>query len=490
MFNNVALHESRTVSGSKTRPKRAQATRTEASELPTMLYEQRQLGRYRLCLKVATGGMASVYLARLEAREDLHRLVALKVLHPRLTRDPDFADMFFDEARIATLIRHPYVCSVFDFDVVDGSYFLAMELLVGESLRRVHNALVRERERGDPAHHAACVARMLTDACEGLHAAHELRDATGRPLSVVHRDIAPDNLFLTHDGIVKVVDFGVASAARRRHRTRTGIIKGKLAYIAPEVFRGARPDRRTDVWGIGAVLWEMLTLRRLFHRSTDVATLGAVLDAEIPAPSTVRAGLPKELDAIVMRALAREPKDRYETARALGRDLSSCIGCGGRVVDNATLCDWMDRLFPGGRIAHQRVIELAAWSPHNEPTRPAVRTAFRASAAIAPRSRPKRRWWFGLAITALVAALLAFALLAHPPRFEHRQSSAEPSRARQEPATSAATVIEAPSRAPVVLELGVTREGGEHQTLLRIRPEPQGDFRVEEMDAVAAPEPK
>jgi serine/threonine-protein kinase len=452
--------------------------RSAASELPTTLYEPRQLGRYRLCLKVATGGMASVYLARLEARDDLHRLVALKVLHPRLTRDPDFADMFFDEARIASLIRHPYVCSVFDFDVVDGSYFLAMELLVGESLRRVHHALVREGDPGDPVRHAACVARMMTDACEGLHAAHELRDSSGQSLAVVHRDIAPDNLFLTHDGIVKVVDFGVASAARRRHRTRTGVIKGKLAYVAPETLRGTTPDRRTDVWGLGAVLWEMLTLKRLFHRSTDVATLGAVLDADIPAPSTVRAGLPKELDAIVLRALARDAKDRYATTRALGRELSRCIVDCAQVVDNATLCEWMERLFPGGRAAHERVIELAAGSPL-EPTRPTARAIPREALRSPSRSIGMRRMGAGVLASAVVALLLVLTFVVRP---ERRGSTVTPdaNRSRAEPPSPGAPMIGVAPRQPVVLELGVTREGGEHQTLLRIRSEPQGDFRVEE----------
>lgn len=458
-----------------------------------MLHEQRHLGRYRLCRKIASGGMASVYLARLEVGADLHRLVALKVLHPRLTRNPQFADMFFDEARIATLIHHPYVCSVFDFGVVDGTYFLAMELLLGESLKRVHHALVRGRGQGDPARHAAYVARMLTDACEGLHAVHELREESGQSLGVVHRDVAPDNLFLTNDGVVKVVDFGIACASRRRHRTRTGIIKGKFAYVAPELLRGARPGRSADVWGIGVVLWEMLTLRRLFHRSTDVATLGAVLDVDVPPPSTVRAGLPTELDAIVLRALARNPDDRYETIRELGRDLTRFGAQRGEGVDNAVLSEWMDSLFPGGRVAHQRLLELATSSPSHETKASTGRTTPRRGL---PRPVPipsmgGRR--LGLLSIPVAAVLLGLALAACLGHGSHGAVPVASSLQRHEAAALAQGPASGGPRQPGVLELAVTREGGEHHTLIRIRPEPQGDFRVDDPtkvavdDSIAAP---
>jgi serine/threonine protein kinase len=457
---------------------------TGVPELPTMLPEQRQLGPYRLCLKLAAGGMASVYIARLQVREELHRLVALKVLHPRLTRNPQFADMFFDEARIATLIHHPYVCSVFDFDVVDGTYFLAMELLLGESLKRVYQALARGREQGDPARHVAYVARMLTDACEGLHAVHELREDTGQSLGVVHRDVAPDNLVLIHDGVVKVVDFGVASGARRRHRTRTGIVKGKFAYIAPELLRGARPERSADVWGLGVVLWEMLTLRRLFHRSTDVATLGAVLDVDVPPPSAVRAGLPKELDAVVLRALARNPHDRYSTTRELGRDLTRFVAQRGEAVDNASLSEWLDGLFPGGRTAHQRRVELATHSLAHEPRPSARRTAPRRAVLRSMSIPAKGRRRLGLLAMPVAAVLLGLVLMAclghgsRGPDLHWREATS----LAQGPAAGG-------PRQPGVLELAVTREGGEHRTLIRIRPEPQGDFRVDNTTSVAVDDP-
>jgi serine/threonine protein kinase len=452
--------------------------KSDVPELPTMLYEQRQIGRYRLCQKVAAGGMATVYVARLEIGPELHRLVALKVLHPRLTRNPEFADMFLDEARIATLIHHPYVCSVFDFGVVDGTHFLAMELLTGESLKRVHRALVRGRGQGDPARHAAYVARMLTDACEGLHAVHELREESGQSLGVIHRDVAPDNLLLTNDGVIKVVDLGIACAARRRHRTRTGIIKGKFAYVAPELLRGARPERSADVWGIGVVLWEMLTLRRLFHRSTDVATLAAVLDMDVPPPSTARAGLPKELDAIVLRALARNPDDRYATIRELGRDLTRFVAQRGEEVDNAVLSEWMDCLFPGGRVAHQRFLELATSLPSHETRASAPRTPPRRalSRSVPIPSEGRRR--LGLVSIPVAAVLLGLALAACLGHSSHGAVPVASSLQRHEAAALAQGPAAGGLRQPGVLELAVTREDGEHHTLIRILPEPQGDFRV------------
>jgi serine/threonine-protein kinase len=205
----------------------------------------------------------------------------------------------------------------------------------------------------------------------------------------------------------------------------------------------------------------------------------------------VRPGLPKELDAIVLRALAREPDDRYETTRALGRELSASIVACGQVVDNAVLCDWMERLFPGGRAAHQRVIELATSSAANEPTRRAPRPTPPDESRAPRRSGAVRRVLVGLLASAVVASLLALALVVRPYRSVHPATSADSNRPLPEaPPPATPSIVGAP-RQPVVLELGVTREGGEHHTLLRIRSEPQGDFRVEEaVDAGMTPAAK
>src|SRR5690606_32832943 len=191
--------------------------------------ERRSLGPYELCMHIGWGGMANVYLARDDRRTGIHRFVAVKCMRPHLAADPVYVEMFLDEAHIASQLRHPNVCQVFDYGAYDDEHFLAMEYLRGETL-----ATLRSHERlvaGSPRAHALRLARLLVDVCEGLHAAHELCDLHGRPLEVVHRDVSPDNIFLTYEGVAKLVDFGTAKASCQRHQTDTGLLKGKLAYI-------------------------------------------------------------------------------------------------------------------------------------------------------------------------------------------------------------------------------------------------------------------
>lgn len=323
--------------------------------------ERQRLGPYRLCMELASGGMASVYLARTEGHTAVSRFVALKRVHPHLATDAGFVEMFLDEARIASLVQHPNVCSVLDFDCVDGQYYLAMEFLVGETLASVFRAMVhRPSDDTRAPSRASLVARVVADACEGLHAAHELRDPSGNPLRVVHRDVSPENLFLTYTGVVKVVDFGVARASSQRHLTVPGMIKGKLAYMPPEVLRGVSPDRRADVWAIGVVLWELLTGTRLFHRGTDIETLATIAEVRIPPPSTVASDVPADFDDIVLKALASDPDARYQTARDLAKDLTLALARRGDAVGLAELSEWMDELFPAGAACKRHLLEMAA----------------------------------------------------------------------------------------------------------------------------------
>ncbi len=329
-------------------------------EAPPLLEPTRErLGPYRLCLKIASGGMATVYLARADANIGHNRFVALKVIHPHLANDRDFVQMFMDEAEIAARIHHANVCTVYDYDVERGSYYIAMEYLAGRSMISIWRRTLR-RPPANVRRHAKLVARALADACEGLHAAHELTDAEGEPLDVVHRDVSPENVFVTYDGITKVVDFGIASAARKRHRTRTGIVKGKFAYVAPEFLDSqARPDRRADIWGMGVIAWELLTGQRLFHRESDLETLRAVQEGKVTPPSEVRGELPQELDEIVMRALCPDPDERYETAREFGKALARFAGTGDEAVGSAELAEWMEELFPGGAEHSTRLLDVA-----------------------------------------------------------------------------------------------------------------------------------
>lgn len=285
-----------------------------------------RLGRYRLVREIASGGMATVNLA---VAEGLDKLVALKIIHPHLAQEENFVRMFLDEARLASAISHRNVCNVFDFGETDGRYYIAMDYLAGQSLRDVLRRMRKADLQMEPLRVSAYVAYMIAEACEGLHAAHELHGAEGQPLNVVHRDVSPHNLFVTYDGNVSVVDFGIARASDRVQNTATGVLKGKFSYMAPEQMRQLEIDRRADVWALGVVLWESLTLQRLFVRASQADTVMSVMMDRLRPPSEVRADIPKELDNITMHALARNPTQRFSTAREMGRELMRfCRDCG------------------------------------------------------------------------------------------------------------------------------------------------------------------
>jgi eukaryotic-like serine/threonine-protein kinase len=316
------------------------------------------LGRYELRQPLGTGGMASVYMAVTRSSSGFHKPFALKRMHPHLAQDPTFAAMFFDEARIASSIVHPNVCAVVDYGEVGGELYMAMELLVGEPfgllLARLRSLPAADRARAHPV-----VVSLLADACEGLHAAHELEGPGGERLHVVHRDISPHNLMVTYDGVMKVVDFGVARAAGQRHHTTTGEVKGKFSYMAPEQMRGEPVDRRADVWSLGVVLWEALALRPLFRRTSQTETVLAVIAAEVPSLHALDPSIDPALDAIVQAALAPDRGHRYATARDLGRVLRSWALQSQPGMDAGYVAEWMRCLFPQELAAkRERIREL------------------------------------------------------------------------------------------------------------------------------------
>lgn len=318
-----------------------------------------RIGRYQLCFELASGGMASVYLARADGPPGFQKLVALKRIHPHLAQERDYVDMFLDEARIASRITHPNVCSVFDFGEVDDEYFIAMEYLVGEPLSRVHRRVVANADQRHSPLLPARMARIVAQACEGLHAAHELKDVDGESLHVVHRDVSAENLFVTYDGTTQVVDFGIAHARQRVHHTEAGQVKGTFPYMAPEQMTAGGVDRRVDIWALGTVLWELLTSRRLFMRDTDVNTMYAVLSSEIRPPSEYREGISPELDEVVLKALHRNPDERWQTAREMGKALRRALAKEPELIGPAEIADWMTELFPDGEARKQRLMEIA-----------------------------------------------------------------------------------------------------------------------------------
>ena len=279
------------------------------------------LGPYRVVDEIGVGGMATVELARMDGAGGFQKWVAIKRIHPHLTEDQQFINMFLDEARIAASISHPNVAQVFDLGKHENTYWIAMEYLHGEPLREI----MRINEETQASIQPELAARVIADAAEGLHAAHELRGKDGKPLNLVHRDVTPHNLFITYDGVVKVVDFGIAKVTDSLSNTHAGTIKGKIAYMSPEQVRGKKIDRRTDVFALGVVLWEMTTGRRLFRVESDLGTLSRVEACVVPPPSALDEDYPPELESVLLKALQREPADRYQTARELSRALQKFL---------------------------------------------------------------------------------------------------------------------------------------------------------------------
>lgn len=315
------------------------------------------LGPYELWQEIGRGGMATVFLARDGRRAGASQFVAIKRIHEHLAADPHFVELFIDEAKVASQITHPNVCHVFDYGAKGNTPYFAMEYLVGETLAHVRDILYERDAHEFDARHAAIIAFIMADACEGLHAAHDLRNASGDPLELVHRDVSPDNIFVTYDGFAKVVDFGTAKWREQRHDTAVGTIKGKLAYMQPEVLAGQPLDRRADVWGLGVIAWELLTGRRLFRRHSGAATLHAVMHDTLARPSSIRRGLPKVYDEVVLGALSRAPSSRIATARALGRALMDAAATTGDVAHRSDVSVWLSTMFAAGE-RHTRPWQL------------------------------------------------------------------------------------------------------------------------------------
>jgi hypothetical protein len=260
--------------------------------------------------------MAELHLARLSGIGGFSKLVAIKLMLPHLSASPDFVELFLNEGRIAARISHPNVCQVFEIGEADGQLFLVMEYLEGVTW----DELLKQMP-ADPTITLRATAGVLAQVAEGLHHAHELRDAHGTPTPVIHRDVSPQNLFITTDGICKVLDFGVAKVANSSSQTRTGVLKGKLPYMSPEQTKGEEIDPRSDVFSTGIVLWEALAKRPLFARDAEFAVWLAVTSDPIVPPSTHEPAYGRDIDAVVMRALARDRMARFPSMRVFAEDL-------------------------------------------------------------------------------------------------------------------------------------------------------------------------
>ncbi|MCA9622736.1 MAG: serine/threonine protein kinase [Myxococcales bacterium] len=317
-----------------------------------------RVGRYELFEAVAAGGMGAVHIGRMVGEAGFVKPVAIKRMHAHHAIDQELVAMFLDEARLASRVRHPNVVPLLDVVSEGDEILLVMDFVVGASLSELLRRARRDEERLDPS----IVAAIVGDALLGLHAAHEARSETGRPLHIVHRDVSPQNLFVGEDGVTRVLDFGIATAASRLRETNDQSIRGKPEYLAPEQITHAEVDRRVDVFAMGVVLWELLTGSRLFQADTPSRALHLVLEAPIPHPVEVAPSVPEALDAVCMRALARPRDDRYPTAEGMARDLLRVI----RSASALEVADEMTRRL-GDTLAARRQLVADAEARRREP---------------------------------------------------------------------------------------------------------------------------
>ncbi len=336
-----------------------------------------RIGRYETLGVIGKGGMGTVYLARATAAGGFERRVALKVMHEQLLEDPQFVQMFLDEARLAAGIHHPNVVATHDVHHLEHGLFLVMDYVEGPSLHAVLNSL---RVRGQPMPLGICL-RIFDDALSGLHAAHELRTSDGALVGLVHRDISPDNILIGKDGVARLNDFGLARAQAQIGQTRGGHVKGKLAFLPPEALLLGRLDRRADVYSLGVTLWEALTLRRLFEAESEGLLMGKVIAGATTPPHEVVRSIPLAISQVCMRAIAVDPNSRYSSALELGRALRDAAQRAGVTIASAEECG----SFANVVASEDGLLELKPERPSSIPFSDEATLGSKAQAVRSPR---------------------------------------------------------------------------------------------------------
>ncbi|KFE66604.1 serine/threonine protein kinase [Hyalangium minutum] len=298
-------------------------------------------GKYLLLERINVGGMAEVFIAKAFGVEGFERFLAIKKILPTMAEDQEFITMFIDEARVSVQLNHANIVHIHELGKYEETYYIAMEYVAGRDLRTI---LERYRRRKEimPTAQAVFVASKM---CEGLDYAHRKKDARGQDLSIIHRDVSPQNILVSYEGDVKVIDFGIAKAANRAQKTQAGILKGKFGYMSPEQVRGMPIDRRSDIFAVGVILYEMLTGEKLFVGESDFSTLEKVRNAEVPLPRQFNPNIPAGLEKVVLKALAREPEDRYQWASDLQEDLMKFLLAGDAIYSGKHLASYMKEAF-------------------------------------------------------------------------------------------------------------------------------------------------
>jgi serine/threonine-protein kinase len=407
-------------------------------------------GPYTLIRRLAMGGMGEIWLAEQRGISGFRKRVVIKTILECFSDDPSLVEMFLSEGKIAAGFTHPNIAQTYDLGCLDGTYYIAMEYVNGRDLRELLLANI-DRKRFIPLN---LVLRIVAECCQGLHYAHTWKNPDGQAAGIVHRDISPQNILVTFEGAVKIVDFGIAKATHMASKTRSGVLKGKYAYMAPEQVRGRDIDGRVDIFSLGVVMYEMVTARRLFKRNSEMATLDAVLQCEVPPPRRLDEKIPREVEGLVLRAVAREPEQRFATALDMQLAVEQTMLECGLPASLAHLAAYMREMFeegdgerrpgtgnterrmsqlPGVREPSQALERTAAYAPGLElppadrgggDTRNLLisRSQPRADATPATGSRSvptpshtgrKRRAWIFLGAAFVLMAAGAFVLVSH-----------------------------------------------------------------------------
>jgi serine/threonine protein kinase len=314
-----------------------------------------RFGKYDLLALLATGGMAEIWLARVSGMAGFEKLVVIKRLLDKLAIDNEYVEMFLDEARINARLTHSNIVQVLELGQVEGKYFMAMEFVPGLSVSQVGKRATKVL--GNVPQEVAC--GIITQSCSGLHYAHEKTMPDGSPLNIIHRDVSPQNLILTYEGLVKVLDFGIAKADQRQSQTRTGLVKGKFSYMSPEQCLGQGLDKRSDVFALGIVLFELCTARRLFKRGSTYETYTAITKADVPSPRKLNPQVHEAVEAVILRSLALKRDDRYATADAMQDALEEAMRKAGLRGSATDLARFMNETFAAEEAEQRRLISQA-----------------------------------------------------------------------------------------------------------------------------------
>ncbi|HYS08667.1 MAG TPA: protein kinase [Myxococcales bacterium] len=320
-----------------------------------------KFGNYLLLERIAVGGMAEVFVAKAFGVEGFERLLAIKKILPTMGEDPEFIHMFVDEARIAVQLAHANIVQVLELGKHDENLYIAMEYVSGRDLRQLIDRF-RKRQEALPIPQACLI---VAEVCEALDYAHRKKDAKGRPLGIVHRDVSPQNVLVSFDGEVKLIDFGIAKAESRLQKTQSGILKGKFSYMSPEQVKGRPIDGRSDVFACGVLLWELVCGEKLFTGESDFAILEKVKHCVVPEPRARNPGCPEGLQRVILKALANDPADRYQGASELHDELVPFTMTGGTVLGSRQLASWLRDEFKSEFEREQK--RLRAWQAAGTP---------------------------------------------------------------------------------------------------------------------------